>query len=90
MEENKRKSAKEAHAPYAAMDVAKYIIWKSRNINNFRLQYLLYFVQAEFLAHQNCSCYKDSIEAWSFGPVMPTVYNEYKIYGPEDFPIEDL
>lgn len=86
MKEHKKESTKAISAPYEAADVAKYIIWKSRNINNFRLQYLLYFVQAEFLAHKNRPCYKDPIEAWSFGPVVPTVYDKYKVYGAGIFP----
>lgn len=71
--------------PYSALDIAKYIIKKEaqegRAVSNLRLQKLLYFVQAQFLVYAGVPCFSESIEAWSFGPVVPAVYHEYKFYG---------
>lgn len=76
---------------YSAIDVAKYIIKKCNNlgrtISNLKLQKILYFVQAEFLVSQNTPCFREHIEAWDFGPVIPDVYHRYKVYGSASIPI---
>lgn len=72
---------------YNALSVAHYIIdycnERGRGISNLKLQKILYFVQAEFLVStpNNTPCFKDRIEAWDFGPVVPTVYHQYKLFG---------
>lgn len=70
---------------YKALDVAHYIIsscnGQGKGISNLKLQKILYFVQAEFLVSANKPCFEDRIEAWDFGPVVPNVYHQYKIYG---------
>ena len=78
--------------PYNALDVAHYIIKYSNEhsyeISNLKLQELLYFVQALFLVMSNGTipCFKEEIKAWSFGPVVPKVYDEHKIYGSLEIP----
>lgn len=70
---------------YNALDVARYIIeyCKDNNffVSNLKLQKILYFVQAEFLVTKDDVCFDDRIEAWDFGPVVPVVYHEYKVFG---------
>ena len=72
---------------YDAITVAKHIIDYSNShncgISNLKLQKVLYFVQAEFLVSKpdHSPCFTDAIEAWDFGPVVPTVYHKYKVYG---------
>lgn len=70
---------------YSALSVANYIIdycnSKGRGVSNLKLQKILYFVQAEFLVSTHAPCFNDPIEAWDFGPVVPSVYHKYKIYG---------
>ena len=70
---------------YKALDVAKYIIYSerknSRLVNNIRLQKLLYFVQAYFYQETGHACFDDAIEAWEIGPVVPIVFQEYRING---------
>lgn len=70
---------------YNALDISKYIIsyCKKNNyaLSNLKLQKVLYFVQAQFLVSKNYPCFSETIEAWDFGPVVPVVYHEYKIYG---------
>ncbi|MGP1412228.1 MAG: Panacea domain-containing protein [Peptoanaerobacter stomatis] len=72
--------------PYRAIDVARFIIKESndkgRVISNLKLQKLLYFIQASFLVNNpDEPCFSDNIEAWDFGPVVPNVYREYKMFG---------
>jgi uncharacterized phage-associated protein len=73
---------------YNALDVSKYVIEyehaKGRSISNLRLQKLLYFIQAEFLVNKKKPCFDDAIEAWTFGPVIPSVYHTYKFFGSSD------
>lgn len=70
---------------YNALDVAKYVIGYCRengySVSNLKLQKILYFIQAEFLISNGNPCFVDQIEAWDFGPVVPSVYHEYKEFG---------
>ena len=80
------------HSLYNVLDVAHYIVKycneHNYNISNLKLQKLLYFVQAYFLVKSGGreSCFKEKIEAWSFGPVVPEAYYEYRQYGSLDIP----
>lgn len=75
---------------YSVLDVARYIIWYCKEqgytISNLKLQKILYFVQAEFLVSRGEPCFYEEIEAWDFGPVIPEVYHEFKIYGSSAIP----
>ena len=75
---------------YSAVDVARYVIWYCKrqgySISNLKLQKILYFVQAEFLVNTGKPCFSEEIEAWDFGPVVPEVYHEFKIFGSADIP----
>lgn len=66
---------------YKAEEIAAYAIKTTEWMSNFKLQSVLYFVQAEFLVVKGRPCFDDPIEAWGFGPVIPTVYRQYAIYG---------
>lgn len=77
---------------YDVLDVCRYIInysnEKGYGISNLKLQKILYFVQAHYLAFtpEHEPCFADRIEAWDFGPVVPKAYYEYKQYGGNDIP----
>ena len=70
---------------YRALQIAKYVIDYSNNkrypVSNLKLQKLLYFIQAEFLVSTGHPCFSDDIEAWPLGPVVPNVYQTYRIFG---------
>ena len=72
-------------AKYNVGDIARYVINYVNNnddlISNLKLQKVLYFIQAKFLTDIGYPCFKEEIEAWSMGVVIPSVYNEYKRYG---------
>ena len=78
---------------YSALDIARYIIAhensEGRSVSNLRLQKLLYFIQVRFIVTYgvNHPCFYDDIEAWSFGPVVPTVYQAYKVFGGGTIPL---
>lgn len=68
--------------------IAMYSNRKGYQMNNLKLQKVLYFVQAEFLVRTNGMkpCFKDKIEAWDFGPVVPVVYHLYSFWGNMQIP----
>lgn len=73
---------------YDALDIARYVIKYSNNrdygVSNLKLQKILYFIQVYFLIQTDSPCFKEPIEAWDFGPVVPDVYKQYKAYGGTD------
>lgn len=77
---------------YGALEIASYIIWYCRQkgyyVSNLKLQKILYFIQAEFLATRGWPCFDEEIQAWDFGPVVPEVYHQYKYFGSSNI-IED-
>lgn len=74
----------ELNAMYRAIDIAKYIVTKCTRddypISNLQLQKILYYIQREFLRIHS-KAFDDRIEAWQFGPVIPTVYYRFSGYG---------
>ena len=75
---------------YNALDIARYVIKYSNDrdygVSNLKLQKILYFIQAYFLIQTHHPCFKEPIEAWDFGPVVPDVYKQYIAYGGTDIP----
>lgn len=75
-----------------AIKVAQYIInygnEKNYSISNLRLQKLLYFIQAYYLAFtpSHEPCFREEIEAWDFGPVVPFVYLTFRRFGGNSIP----
>jgi uncharacterized phage-associated protein len=75
----------------SAFDVAKYII-NALPVDNLKLQKLLYYSQGVYLVLNNKQpLFPEDIEAWDYGPVVPSVYRAYKACGIETIPThEDL
>ena len=70
----------------SAFDVAEYflIIAKGQDkelITNLKLQKLLYYAQGFHLAMFGKPLFKEAIERWTYGPVVPEVYHNYKTCG---------
>lgn len=70
---------------YRALDIAHYVVQhalsKGLKITHLQLQKILYFLEARYLVKENRSLFKEDIEKWKLGPVVPEVYHEYKIFG---------
>ena len=79
---------------YDALTIARYIInysnYQGYGVTNLKLQKLLYFVQAAFLKIYGDVCFKEDMQAWMFGPVIPNVYHQYKRYGNREIPGEEI
>lgn len=65
---------------HAAFLIA-YSVKQGCPISNLKLQKLLYLAQAYALISKNRKLFEELIEAWAFGPVVPSVYKLYKQYG---------
>lgn len=74
---------------YEAIDIAKYIINKcieyNRPVSNLQLQKILYYVQGEYIKFTGGEpLFNDRIEAWAYGPVVPSVYYVFNIFSSSD------
>lgn len=54
---------------------------KREKMTHFKLQKLLYYAQGSYLGMRKQLLFKDKIYAWKYGPVVVSVYKEYKDYG---------
>lgn len=71
---------------YLPAHIANYLLWKAdnENINNIttmKLIKLVYFSYAWNLAMYNEKLFSEHIEAWRYGPVIPSLYHEFKRFG---------
>jgi len=57
-------------------------------ITNLKMQKLLYYAQAWHLVYFDKPLFNENIKAWDLGPVIPSVYNEYKEFGASPIIIE--
>lgn len=60
------------------------------DISNLKLQKLLYYCQAYSLALTGEPLFDEDIEAWAWGPVIPSIYKQYKKYGCNNIPVNDI
>ena len=70
---------------YKVLDVAQYIVDYSNEkgyfINSYKLQNILYFVQASFLCEKDVPCFSEGMEAVDWGICIKEVLYRYKGYG---------
>lgn len=67
----------------SAIKIASYIYSKYRKeqgslIDEMKLHKLLYFVQREALVSLGRPAFRESIQAWKYGPVIPVVHKKYE------------
>ena len=65
-------------------DVAGYFLWRAQKsgsfVSNLKLQKLVYYAQAWYLANHKGPLFNEGIEGWVHGPVIPDLYRNYKKY----------
>lgn len=70
---------------YSAKDVAGWMVAafqrRHQEITNLKLQKILYYAQAWHLVFYDRPLFRESIEAWIHGPVIPSVFRDYRRYG---------
>jgi len=67
-------------------DIARYFLAQIDEeagdlISNMKLQKLVYYAQGVHLALHNRPLFPQSLEAWTYGPVVPELFHSYKSYG---------
>jgi len=68
-------------------DVGRYLLSLTNQeeagdlISNLKLQKLVYYAQGFHLALEGRPLFKQTIEAWNHGPVVPELYHAYKEHG---------
>lgn len=72
-------------------DIARYFLSLTDEdsgdlISNLKLQKLVYYAQGFHLAKYESPLFSEDIYAWTHGPVVPSLYNEYKRYGSGPIP----
>lgn len=60
------------------LDVAQYIISKSGRLTTWKLQKLCYYSQAWSLVWDSEALFKQRIESWANGPVVPVLYEKHR------------
>lgn len=69
-----------------ALAFANYIIWfvnqnfPNTSFTHVKLQKILYYVYCDFLKN-GTTLFEEKIEKWQYGPVTPSVYNNFRSYG---------
>ena len=67
-----------------AIDVANFFIYlmpeADNEITNLKLNKLIYFAQGYNMQRYNKPLFDDEIQAWQYGPVVPSVYHKFKEY----------
>ncbi|AWI33728.1 Panacea domain-containing protein [Helicobacter apodemus] len=79
-----------------AMEIAKYFLFLARNreagntISNLKIQKMLYYAQGYSLCLFEKPLFSDRIEAWKHGPVVKTIYKQFKKYGLDSISFDEL
>ncbi|MBF0457317.1 MAG: SocA family protein [Nitrospirae bacterium] len=75
---------------YSCFDIADYFLSKAADdeelLSNLKLQKLMYYAQGLYLVTNKQPLFNEDIEAWTYGPVVPSLYNKYKDYGAGGIP----
>ena len=79
---------------YDVFDIANYFLFKAQAdeqelLSNMKLQKLVYYAQGLHLVVFDKPLFNDSIEAWTYGPVVPRLYHEYKKFDKGGIPPYD-
>lgn len=70
-------------AEAAANAVLDYADSHGLSFGPMKLQKLMYFVHGYYLAVTDQPWLNEYFEAWEFGPVLPSIYHEFKEFGAE-------
>lgn len=69
----------------STLAIANFFIRKSlkeeKPVTQIKLQKLMYFAHGFYLALKEKPLVNEKIEAWQFGPVIPSIYHQFKKWG---------
>ncbi len=63
---------------------------KEKTLTPMQLVKLVYIAHGWSLARNNRGLFKNRIEAWLYGPVIPDLYHATKIYGKNPIPLDKI
>lgn len=63
---------------------------KENDLTNLKLQKIMFYAQVESLRRYNERLFEESIQAWKYGPVVPSVYSWLKECGSYTISIFDI
>ena len=71
---------------YSAYAVANAFVRRAKegrlpNLSPMKLQKLMYFAHAWYCKYRHAPLLDDSFARWTHGPVIPSIYHEFKAYG---------
>jgi len=58
-------------------------------VTQMKLQKMVYFAHGYHLAKYGEPLIREDFEAWQFGPVAPSIYNEFRLYGSDPITVEE-
>ena len=65
-----------------ALELSSYILKNSvKGLSNLELQKILYFTELAYIKKFNKHLIIDDFAAWQYGPIIRSVYYEYRNYG---------
>jgi uncharacterized phage-associated protein len=72
--------------PYKPSHVANSFLYRAKcdgvsDVTPLKIQKLTYFLHGWFLATRNAPVVGEQFEAWPYGPVLPSLYQEFKKNG---------
>jgi uncharacterized phage-associated protein len=75
---------------YGVDQVARFILSltdpEDNDVSNLKLQKLCYYAQGLCTAMRGAPLFRERLEAWDHGPVVPDLYHQYKQYGAQPIP----
>jgi uncharacterized phage-associated protein len=76
---------------YAASDIAKFILSipspEDNDFSNMKLQKLCYYTQGLCTSMRGLSLFGERVCAWDHGPVVESLYHQYKVHKAEAIPV---
>lgn len=77
-----------------ALSVACYFVQQAeefgRELTNLDLQKLVYFAHGWHLAIVDQPLIEEDIQAWKYGPVIPELYHQLKVFGSDPVPLSKI
>lgn len=73
-------------APYTGLDIANFFVQlacdlQDGSMDNLKVNKMVYYAQAWSIAKNKRLLFDEDIQAWDYGPVIPSVYHAYKSCG---------